>query len=401
MGDRSSTKIVFGGDVALFRSYGPLIDTIGGAIFGDVREIIAEADFSICNLETPLCGKNGGIEKAGPTICAEPKALRALTEAGVDGVCLANNHIFDFGQEGLSQTLSALRDHDIRHVGAGLDRETAEAALRISIGGKRISIFSFAEHEFNVSDDGQAGAALLDPLLVGPLLLAERAHADALIVCVHGGNEYLSMPRPGLRQICQFLVDMGADAVIGHHPHVPGPYEIYRGKPIIYSLGNLIFDTVRPPTGWDEGYLASLELVFDAKGLEKIGLELIPYRQSVAQGGVQLLQGADRDQFIAWIEAMRDQLENRPSEWLAAWDSFVAGKRVQTFIDLSSPIRFPGLRRLMEFSFLRKFIAPPSRRLHRLNLLRCGSHRELLISALEHHPASSRGKQWISNKMDS
>lgn len=383
MPNAHTLKILFGGDFAPKGAYEPLIHDKGGAIFGDARARIAEADFSIVNLESPLCRGIDPAVKAGPTMCAAPDSLNALSEAGIDAVCLANNHIFDFGEAGLSQTLSALDRQKIQHAGAGPDRETAEAALRVVIGGRRISIFSFAEREFNLSDDGQAGAAILDPLRVAPLLLAERPLADALIICVHGGNEYFPYPRPGLRQICQFLIDLGADAVIGHHPHVPGPYEIYQGKPIVYSLGNLIFATKNPRPGWDEGYFASLHLGFAPHRLEEVTLELIPYRQSAAQGGMRMMESSDRDRFLSKIEEMRDHLENRPEEWKAAWQHFVASRQTQRLIDLSSPIRFRGFRHLMKIKLLRNIISPPSQRMHRLNLLRCDSHRELLISAME------------------
>ncbi len=102
-----------------------------------------------------------------------------------------------------------------------------------------------------------------------------------------------------------------------------------------------------------------------------------------------LLEGDEKTGFLARIETMRDQLENRPQEWLAAWQGFVLGKARQTAIDLSSPLRFPGLRRLLGLAPLRNLISPPSRRLHRLNLLRCESHRELVIAAMASPPETA------------
>src|SRR5690606_19979832 len=108
----------------------------------------------------------------------------------------------------------------------------------------------------------------------------------------------------GLRTLFQFLIDVGADAVISHHPHVPGPYELYKGKPIVYSLGNLIFDTQKPPPEWDQGYLAGLELDFENLALKGVRLELYPYRQAVADGGLQLMGEVEREAFLARIEEM-------------------------------------------------------------------------------------------------
>lgn len=383
MSDVCSVSILVGGDVALQGAYDQLARAKGGDIFGDARELMRQADLTICNLETPVCEGLLPIEKAGPSISAAPETLRALTEAGTDAVCLANNHIFDYGSPGLLQTFSALREYNLRLVGAGFDRKSAEQCLRVLIGGKRISIFSFAEREFNTSDDGEAGAALLDPLRMGPLLISERASADAILVCVHGGNEFFPLPRPGLRRLCQFIVDMGADAVIGHHPHVAGPYEIYRGKPIVYSVGNLIFDHDDPPEGWNEGYFANLTFSFGNGKLESVAHNLVPFCQAAAFGGLRLMHGQERNDFIRRIEVMRDQLESRPHEWLAAWDDFVARREAQATINLFSPLRVRGLRRLMAIRAFRKLIVPPSRRLQRLNMLRCDSHREVVTAALQ------------------
>lgn len=105
----------------------------------------------------------------------------------------------------------------------------------------------------------------------------QRAKVDVLIVCVHGGNEYFPRSRPRLGRICHFLTEMGADAVIGHHPHVPGPYEFRNGKPIFYILGNLSLDTSQPPMGWDLGYLVRPEIRFDTADQAQIAPTLILY----------------------------------------------------------------------------------------------------------------------------
>lgn len=377
-----SVSLLFGGDFSPRGRYETLISSSDGDIFGDARDVIADADFTLFNLETPVSAAGRPITKVGPAFRAHSRILRALTGNGVDAVCLANNHIYDYGKEGLAQTLEAL-DHDgIQYVGAGIGRKAAESPLRIEVNGSKISIFSFAEREFNISEDedGVAGAAMLDPLRIVPLILSERDRADSLIVCVHCGNEYFSWPRPGLRRFFHFLIEIGVDTVISHHPHVPGPYEIYNGKPIFYSLGNLVFDSHKPPQGWNKGYLARLTFDFDN---DRIVPELIPYTQSVEEGGVNLMKDAAREEFLSEIEHKRDVLENQPSKWLAAWESFVRSKQHQAFIDLSSPIRFPGLRRLLAFRVMKNLIARPSRQLHRLNLLRCDSHRELTIAAIE------------------
>lgn len=390
MDRQSPVRLLFGGDFAPRGPYEKLIFDKGGDIFGNALELIDQADFTMVNLEAPLRVEGSAIRKIGPAMHIVPEALQALNQAGIDAVCLANNHIFDYGRDGLAQTRTALDVRGIRYAGAGPDRLSAESPLRIKLKERHVSIFSVAEREFNISDDGQAGAALLDPISLTPLIMQERTQADAIVICVHGGNEYFPLPRPGLRRLFHYLVDIGADAIMGHHPHVPGAYEVYKGKPIVYSLGNLIFDSAVPPPEWESGYFACLDLDFNDTGLEHIRIELHPYHQAASKDGMQLLQGHARDDFLARIEEMRDQLENHPQKWLDAWKAFVRNKQAQAMIDLSSPVRFRGFRRLMRWKFMRDLVVSPTRRLHRLNLMRCASHQELVVSALENFQEAER-----------
>ncbi|MGB2136340.1 MAG: CapA family protein, partial [Flavobacteriaceae bacterium] len=127
-----------------------------------------------------------------------------------------------------------------------------------------------------------------------------KEQADIVIVTLHGGNEYFPYPRPGMRKLCHHFVDLGVEAVICHHPHVPGAYEYYQGKPIVYSLGNFVFDAAKPPQSWELGYMVDLNFSSESKQFES--LELVPYKQSVELGGVQLLKGEDKRLFLKKIK---------------------------------------------------------------------------------------------------
>ncbi len=383
MTNAHSVDLLFGGDFAPIGRYQDLIAASAGEIWGDASALFLESDYSVINLESPMCSALETIDKSGPTIAADPEVAKALSVVGIDAVCLANNHILDFGRCGLEQTISTLDGKGIRHFGAGLNRRSAETPLRVTIGGRKISVFAFAEQEFNVCEDKTAGSALLDPIRIVPLVIDERKRADALIVCIHAGNEFFPYPRPQLRSLCQLLIDLGADAVVGHHPHVPGAYEVYRGKPIFYSLGNLIFDKNSQDADWNTGYFVRLKLVFSQDQLENMQFDLVPYHQSVDAGGVRVLQGEERDLALEHIEKLRESLELHPERWLQEWNDFVKRRRHQVLIDLSSPIRFPGLRRLLRYRLLRNLVLSPKQRLRRLNMLRCQSHLELTTAALE------------------
>lgn len=145
---------------------------------------------------------------------------------------------------------------------------------------------------------------------------------------MHGGNEYFPYLRQGLRNLCQYYIDLGVEAVICHHPHVPGAYEYYQGKPIVYSLGNFVFDTAKPPRDWELGYMAQLS--FDQESKQFASLELIPYKQSVELGGVQLLGAQEKEVFLMRIEIYRKNLEGNQA-WLDEWQAFVE-KQTDSYI---------------------------------------------------------------------
>jgi len=207
-----------------------------------------------------------------------------------------------------------------------------------------------------------------------------KQKADIIVVTLHGGNEYFPYPRPGLRKLCQYYIDLGVEAVICHHPHVPGAFEYYNGKPIIYSLGNFIFDSANPPKDWDLGYMASLQFDVDAKSIKS--LELIPYKQSVELGGIQLLQGNEKLGLLERIEGYKRKLENNLG-WLNEWQAFVNSQADSFVVRHFFPLTFKGMGFLARNTPISKLLFTKGNSLPKLNMLRCQSHRELLTAVLE------------------
>ena len=207
-----------------------------------------------------------------------------------------------------------------------------------------------------------------------------KEQTDIVIVTLHGGNEYFPYPRPGLRKLCQYYIDLGVEAVICHHPHVPGAYEYYKGKPIIYSLGNFIFDVAKAPKDWEYGYMAQLQ--FDSVSKAFKSLDLIPYKQSAALGGILLLLGQEKKYFINRIEVYRKTLGNNHA-WLNEWNLFVKKQADSYILRHYLPFKFKGLGFLARNTSIAKLFFNHGNSLPKLNILRCQSHRELLTAALE------------------
>lgn len=376
----SSISILFAGDFAPCRRFENLVLDKGPEIFGDLQKNIAEADLSFLNLETPLCVHNKSIKKTGPSLKAHPDCIKALNGAGFDVVGLANNHIMDFDNEGLEETILSCKSVGLKVCGAGKNLEEAQHITILESRGLKIAYIAIAEHEFSIAGPNRSGAAPIDPMDNTLQIESVRKHVDLVFVSIHGGNEYFPLPRPGLRKLCRYYITRGADAVICHHPHVPGAYEIYKDKPIVYSLGNLIFDHSNPPEGWDEGYAITLEYNKEDKKLSKFNL--IPYTQSFEQGGLCKMSGSDKMIFLKKLKKYNYVLSNE-NLYKDAWDKFCQKEKNTLLLKNYLPIHFRGMRRVGEIispEFL--FLPTYKNRQVKLNLIRCESHLELLQSIL-------------------
>lgn len=374
----SDISIVFCGDYAPCRGFESVVLNKQSSVLGDALPIIKNSDLSFVNLECLLTHHNIPIEKSGPALKADPSCIEPLKYFDVVG--LANNHIMDYGITGLKDILDLCKTNNIPTVGAGLTLEDAQKPLIVERKGVKIAIIAIAEFEFNQSENGGPGSAPID--LIDNYVQIKKAQEDAdiVIVTIHGGNEYFPYPRPGLRKLCRHFIDLGVAAVVCHHPHVPGAYEVYNDSPIFYSIGNFIFDHPNPPEGWNEGYMVEMNFNKNTKRLESF--QLVPYEQSVVLGGVKLLKGIKKDEFLNRIQVYRENIKNE-DEWLKEWALFIS-KHESTLIAYKYfPVVFKGLGFLSRKLPLSGILLPRISLLHKLNILRCQSHRELLQEVLE------------------
>lgn len=218
---------------------------IGAAAQEELLSLLQGADIFMVNQEFPFGVTGEPMEDKQYTFRVSPEYVSILQELGVDVVTLANNHTLDFGRSPLSETLKVLDAAGILRVGAGEDLEEASAPQMLEIGGKTIA-FLGASRVIPVGSwnagAGQSGLfTTYDPALLVQRIQETRPSCDFLVVYVHWGVEYQSMPEEYQRELARAYIDAGADAVIGSHPHVLQGMEYYQGKPIFYSLGNFIF----------------------------------------------------------------------------------------------------------------------------------------------------------------
>ena len=247
-----------------------------------VLPLFDAADLVIGNLETAICEGNTPIAKCGPNLSMKPETLpRVKEDLGFDAFTLANNHILDHGIDGLESTLAELDKNKISHCGADFTHEAACRPMVFNIKSKSIAVFNFAEGEFCQAQYDGYGTARLDPFFAEKRIMDCRENYDYIIAILHLGHEMQPIPSPETINSCRSMAEAGADAVIGHHAHIPQPLEIYKGTPICYSLGNFLFGREFEPKESDAWfpcwYLCTVaSLVLDDDGVK---MELLPYRQ--------------------------------------------------------------------------------------------------------------------------
>lgn len=230
-----------------------------GYPFEKIKDELARADITFANLESPLIGTkiNGKTTPGGTTVFrGDIEFAQALKNAGIDIVSLANNHMKDQGQKGIESTLSILDSVGLKHSGAGLNNTQAEAlsVIEVQKGSEMVKVGYISFNDSDVvpesyhATEKQSGTNIMDVEKVKRLVSEYRPQVDILIVSMHSGTEYTKKINERQRAFARTAIDAGADMVIGHHPHVLQPIELYNGKYIYYSLGNFIFDQPWPDT---------------------------------------------------------------------------------------------------------------------------------------------------------
>lgn len=371
-------NVLFAGDFAPCRRLEKIVIEKKQSVLGDALGIIKSADISFVNLECPLTEHLQAINKSGPALKASPECAEALKDFSVVG--LANNHILDYGKKGLTDTIAACANQGRPTVGAGENLAQAQRPFIKKVDNLKVAIIALAEHEFNQSENDSAGSAPIDAIDNFRQIREAQKIADIVIITLHGGNEYFPYPRPGLRKLCKYYIDLGVEAVICHHPHVPGAYEYHNGKPIVYSLGNFLFDNSSPPKDWDFGYMVNLTINSESKKLESF--RIIPYKQLPVDGFIKVLKEEEKEIFLTAIERLRAKLEDNEA-WKEEWHSFVK-KKADTYILVQYfPLIFRGLGMLARNTPIARLFFNKSNSLPKLNIVRCQSHLELLLAALK------------------
>lgn len=246
--------LLFLGDICPDNNFRTLFDERHAGAFTEAAvDYFRQHRFVIANLECPATSSKRAITKTGPNITALPQDITILKNAGINHLAMANNHILDFGNEGLIDTLNACRKEQMPIVGCGLDSRSAREPLVVQHGELKVAIVAFAEEEFNLASATQPGAAHFDPYESLETIAELKTKVDRIVVLYHGGIEYYKYPSPELQKKCRAMVRHGADVVLCQHSHCIGTLEKYQNRHILYGQGNTCFGFKKGDDGWNEG----------------------------------------------------------------------------------------------------------------------------------------------------
>lgn len=329
--EAAMTLLALAGDTMLGRGVAERISIAGpAAIWGSALPLLWSADLLCVNLECALTTHAqpwlDGARKAF-YFRAHPTAVEALHVAGVDFVSLANNHVLDFREDGLRDTLRTLDRAGIAHAGAGTDIESAARPAYLSTDGIRIGIVAFADHPAEwAATASRPGVDLVrassgrDELSrVRRALSTARAHADLVVLSLHWGPNMRERPSPQFREFARAAVDAGADVVWGHSAHVVQGIEFHAGRPILYDTGELIDDyAVDPELRNDLGALFLLRV--SGRHIEEVALA--PLR--IDDMRLERATAADRALFTRRFTSLCGELG---TEIAAAGDQLIARPR--------------------------------------------------------------------------
>ena len=277
--ESSTVRICIGGDTSIDSEFADAARRWGVDYpWKEVSQVFNEADISVVNLETCVSERGVSEKREGFGFRTPPDMLEGFVNAGIDLVCLANNHTRDYGMDALVDTFSHLAEYGIGYFGAGHDKEEAGGLTVKEVNGVKVGfagcnyIYLSSDCAADVGHPGINMVYKLDDERTAWFLDRIKEYdsqCDVLIVFMHCGTEEVFDVGSYQKRLARALIDSGADIVIGAHPHTLQPIEFYNGKPIFYSIGNLIFWHVDDEI---DGLTCIFDITIDKDGFKSLRL---------------------------------------------------------------------------------------------------------------------------------
>jgi cell wall-associated NlpC family hydrolase len=281
---KSAARLIFGGDVMLGRSCAAKIQN-GTDPFEGIASLIRQASFAAANLECTISNLGGATNRYA--FRAPGQSAQLLRRAGFDAMGLANNHALDFGTVALHDSAARLLREEIEPVGVETPtRKACDASFFSVSDGKKIALLAISAFGHG-SEIATASHRAELKIAIGNA----RSRADLIVCLVHWGIENSERITDEQRELARWLIDRGVDLVVGAHPHCVQPLDFYHGRPIAYSLGNLVFDGAPTVASWNRGALLEVGL---NEGAKISSVSLIPV---VLEDGLPRVEVTESNRF--------------------------------------------------------------------------------------------------------
>ncbi len=315
-------KIVIGGDVVpkpVSEKY--FVSGDAETLFTDVLPILRGADAAIVNLECALTLSDNAIRKFGPNLKADPQCVNGLKNAGITDIALSNNHVFDFGIDGLCDTADALKKAGLRFTGVGNNDKDSRKIRYIEQGGVKVGVVNVCEHEYSYALPNRMGANPFDPFVTMQDIREAKKNSDFVIVLYHGAKEHCRYPSPRMYELCREMANNGAGAIITQHSHCIGCYENYNGAHILHGQGNFHFlYEDNSDDMWNTCMLVRLDIKKDGTS----DIKFYPVKADPPAPGISLAKGKDGERLMNEFASRNEELKN--GKWLDGWHEFCVGK---------------------------------------------------------------------------
>lgn len=274
--------------------------------FKNLKKVFQSQDIIFGNLETVLSNRGSPLPKR-VSLRTESENIRYLKDAEFSIVNIANNHIMDYGEIGLLDTINILEKNNIKFIGAGRNIKEAIEPVILKKNSSRIGFIGFTSAGL-VAEEKHSGCVPLNKELVLNCISKLKKKVDILIVSLHWGIEYIFYPSPEQQQLARILIDNGADLIIGHHPHVIQGVEEYKNGLIFYSLGNCNFGVEQDKNykGTNIGLIVSIEFL----KMRRKNYELIPIKID-SNYALYLLKGSEKLDVLEFIKKISTPLQNK------------------------------------------------------------------------------------------
>lgn len=351
----------------------------------ELTQHLKSSDINVVNFEAPVNSSGKPISKSGPNISQNIKSADWLIKHNFTAISLANNHIMDFGIEGLIATKKQFSN--ITTMGAGTWNDAYRCHIFIANDGIKIGIICCTHCEFGTltdsfSQQNDFGCAWVLNTQIQNLISTHKNEVDCLIVLPHGGIEYMEQPLPEWREVYKMFIDLGADAVIASHPHIPQGWEIYKNKPICYSLGNFCFEWTKrhtAPTHWFESLCCILEVTKPHQ--IEMNIRPILFNQKI-----QYICDNNSSDFSNYLNKINDILKD-DKRYISYVNEYV--KKLLPFYyqqfsrsGWNYNIFSKGFLKGIADGFLKKGFLKSE---HALNNIQCESHRWAILRALKNN----------------